>query len=287
MTANGYTSEVFHYNEPGFYSRGEFEPALGYGAYNSYEYYTDSENDLYDDCFLFENPELNDLFFRDGLTFNTIITRSAHLSYKYNEVLSHYALKRYPEYKGKYGSEEEDCARVKAKLVDDMFARLLQELEQKGKLENTVIIGITDHYTYGYKDMDELYAHSGVDDKLLLERTPCFVWSPDCPTLKMDKVLNTSDFLPTMLNLIGIDSPYHYLGQDAFDSNYSGYAYFPDGSWIEKSVICDRNEDDELELLWSDMVKTPENIQKTSDAILDYINVSNLLLTTDYYKKVR
>ena len=71
------------------------------------------------------------MFFREGQTFNTIITRSAHLSYKYNEVLSHWGLKKYPEYRGMYGSEEEDCARVKAKLVDDMFARLLEELEAR------------------------------------------------------------------------------------------------------------------------------------------------------------
>ena len=59
----------------------------------------------YDDCLLFDIPELNQLFFREGKTFNTIITRSAHLSYVYNEVLSHYALKKYPDYRGKYGSQ--------------------------------------------------------------------------------------------------------------------------------------------------------------------------------------
>ena len=35
-TDNGYTAEVFHYNDPDFYSRGVFEPAMGYNAYNCY-----------------------------------------------------------------------------------------------------------------------------------------------------------------------------------------------------------------------------------------------------------
>ena len=35
-----------------------------------------------------------------------------------------------------------------------MFARLLQELEENGELENTVIVAYTDHYTYGFKDED-------------------------------------------------------------------------------------------------------------------------------------
>ena len=130
LVNNGYSAEVFHYNTQEFYSRGAFEPAMGYRNYNCYADYNNDKNALYDDCLLFDIPELNDLFFREGQTFNTIITRSAHLSYKYNEVLSYYALKQYPQYRGLYGSEEEDCARVKAKLVDDMFARLLEELEK-------------------------------------------------------------------------------------------------------------------------------------------------------------
>ena len=286
MTANGYSAEVFHYNDGSFYSRDVFEEAMGYNAYNSYAAYTDDENALYDDNLLFDIPELKQLFFREGQTFNTIITRSAHLSYKYNEVLSHYALKQYPEYRGKYGSEEEDCARVKAKLVDDLFARLLQELEAAGQLENTVIIGVTDHYTYGYKDMEELYTHSGVDDTLLLEKTPCFVWSADCSAQQVDKTLDTADFLPTMLNLLGIDSPYDYLGQDAFDPSYEGYALFPDGSWIHNGVVYKTTGKIGMVLVNNSGEEVPEaHIQKMNEKVMEFIRVSNLLLTSDYYNK--
>ncbi|MBR2309315.1 MAG: LTA synthase family protein [Oscillospiraceae bacterium] len=286
LTANGYSAEVFHYNDGSFYSRDVFEEAMGYNTYNSYAAYTDDENALYDDNLLFDIPELRNLFFREGQTFNTIITRSAHLSYKYNEVLSHYALKKHPEYRGKYGSEEEDCARLKAKLVDDMFARLLQELEAAGQLENTVIIGVTDHYTYGYKNMEELYAHSGVEDTLLLEKTPCFVWSADCKAQTVSKTLNTADFLPTMLNLLGIRSPYSYLGQDAFDPDYQGYALFPDGSWICGGVVykatgkigtvLENNSENPV---------TEEHLQQMNEKVMEFIRMSNLLLTSDYYRK--
>ena len=285
-TDNGYSAEVFHYNAPTFYSRGVFEPAMGYNAYNCYADYTSDKNALYDDCLLFDIPQLNDLFFREGKTFNTIITRSAHLSYTYNEVLSNYALKKHPEYRGKYGSQEEDCARVKAKLVDDMFARLLQELEENGQLENTVIIAITDHYTYGYKNMQQLYAHSGVTENLLLEKTPCFVWSADGPSMTVEKTLNTADFLPTMLNLLGYDSPYNYLGQDAFDPNYEGYAIFPDGSWICDGVTCkvtDGNKTNILQNLYGREI-IDDYLKEMADRCQEFIEISNLLLTSDYYK---
>ena len=286
MTENGYSAQVFHYNSPDFYSRGVFEPAMGYLKYNCYEDYETDKDRLYDDCLLFDIPELKELFFREGQTFNTIITRSAHLSYVYNEVLSHYALRQYPEYRGKYASEEEDCARVKAKLVDDMFDRLLQELQEADQLENTVIMAMTDHYTYGYKNMQELYAHSGVEETLLLERTPCFVWSVDCPRIAVSKTLNTSDFVPTMLNLMGIDSPYSYLGQDAFDPRYEGYALFPNGSWISDGVVCKVNSSG------YEIIENPYQKELPQDYLgamtaktREYIQVSNLLLSSDYYRQ--
>ena len=289
LTDNGYSAEVFHYNSPDFYSRGVFEPALGYHAYNSYERYTDDKNDLYDDCFLFENEELSNLFFRDGQTFNFIITRSAHLSYVYNEVLSNYALKQYPEYRGKYGHEEIDCAMVKAKLVDDMFARLLEELETRGELDDTVIIGVTDHYTYGFKDTETLLELSGVTHELELERTPCFIWSSDGFSLEVDKTLNTADLLPTVLNLLGIDSPYHYLGQDAFDPNYEGYAMFPNGSWISDGVICNTGSDGKPVIIANEnnKVLTEEYLLEMAKKNQEFINISNLLLISDYYKTVQ
>ena len=287
--ANGYTAEVFHYNSPDFYSRGAFEPAMGYNQYNCYEDYETDKDKLYDDCLLFDIPELNELFFREGKTFNTIITRSAHLSYVYNEVLSYYALKQYPQYRGKYGSQEEDCARVKAKLVDDMFARLLQELEDHGQLENTVILCVTDHYTYGYKNLEELYALSGVEHSLQLEKTPCFVWSADCTPKTVDKTLNTSDFVPTMLNLLGYHSPYNYLGQDAFDPNYVGYALFPNGSWISQGVICQVGAGGEASILENrqNLTVSDDWVESMAKISTDYIRISNLLLTSNYYQSVQ
>jgi membrane-anchored protein YejM (alkaline phosphatase superfamily) len=171
--------------------------------------------------------------------------------------------------------------------VDDFFARMLQELEAEGLLENTVIIGVTDHYTYGYKDMDSLLQLSGVEETILLEKTPCFVWSADCTPLTVEKTLNTSDFLPTMLNILGVDSPYHYLGQDAFDDRYAGYALFADGSWIcDGWMYC--ADDGSLKSLTADESSQPskEWVEQMRENAYAYINASNLLLTANYYQKL-
>ena len=200
-------------------------------------------------------------------------------------MLSHWGLKKYPEYRGLTGNEETDCAYLKAKLVDDFFARMLQELEAAGQLENTVIIGVTDHYTYGYKDLDALYALSGTKENLLLEKTPCFIWSSGLEPMDVDKLLNTSDLLPTMLNLLGVESPYDYIGHDAFDEGYKGFVPFSNGSWISDGVVYSTGSGTPK------ILQNTKNKQLTDDYVArmakttaQFIHISNLLLTADYYK---
>ena len=283
LTEQGYSAKVYHYNSPNFYSRGVFSPAMGYEEYVCYEDYVTEENknDLYDDQFLFDNAEISADFFREGQKLNFIITRSAHLSYKYNEVLSHWGLKKYPQYRGLTGHEELDCMYLKARLVDDMFARLLSELEENGELENTVIVAYTDHYTYGFKDLDVLYEQSGVDDDLLLEKTPFFIWSADGPTMEVTKTCNTSDILPTVLNLLGVDSPYDYIGQDAFDPQYVGYALFPNGSWVSNGVAYSSLSG--LMVLEEGREVTDQYLAEMNSLLEAYVRTNNLILKSDYY----
>lgn len=280
----GYSSKVYHYNDPNFYSRGVFSPAMGYEEYISYMNYVTEENerDLYDDQFLFDHAQVSESFFRDGQKLNFIITRSAHLSYIYNEVLSYWGLKKYPEYRGMTGHEEEDCMYLKARLVDDMFARLLQELEENGELENTVIVAMTDHYSYGVKDVQLVLDRSGVDDMLLVEKVPCFIWSADGPAMEVDKTLNTSDMLPTLLNLMGVETEYRYLGQDAFEESYRGYALFPNGSWVCDGIAYNASKDAYILL---DESKELSDAFAEEMALLtnEYVRINNLILETDYY----
>lgn len=287
LRGQGYSAKVYHYNDPSFYSRGVFSPAMGYEEYVSYQdYVTEQTKDqLYDDQLLFDNPDLSASFFREGQKLNFIITRSAHLSYKYNEVLSYWGLKKYPQYRDLTDNEETNCAYLKAKLVDDMFARLLEELEVKGDLENTVIVAVTDHYTYGYKNEPALLELSGVQQKLLLERTPCFIWTPEMEPMEVDKVLNTSDLLPTLLNLLGIDSGNSYIGSDAFDENYEGFVPFSNGSWICGDTAYDASTGKYFSVSGEELTDTAEFRKSVSQKVQQFIRINNLILETDYYQE--
>ncbi len=286
----GYSTKTFHYNDPSFYSRGVFSLAMGYQEYVCYaDYVTGTEEEvkdqLYDDKLLFNNEGLNAEFFQSDKFFNFIITRSAHLSYKYNEVLSYWGLKQYPEYRNLTDNEELNCAYLKAKLVDDMFSRLLEELEEKGQLENTVIIGVTDHYTYGFKDTETLLEVSGVDNEIWLERTPCFIWSPDVEPMEVDKTLNTSDLLPTLLNMLGVETECPYIGSDAFDGTYEGFVPFSDGSWISGDAAYNASTEEMLYRTPNAQPVTEEFKAEMMERVQEFTRINNLILETNFYRQ--
>ena len=281
----GYSALTFHYNEPSFYSRGVFSEALGYERYVSYQEYETDKDALYDDQLLFDNPQLNALFFREGKKLNFVITRSAHLSYRYNEVLSYWGLKKYPQYRSLTDNEETNCALMKARLVDDFFTRMLAELEANGELESTVIVAVTDHYTYGYKNEEALLELSNVEQTLLLEKTPCFIWSRGLAHREVDKVLNTSDLLPTVLNLLGVKSPYRYIGSDAFDDRYDGFVPFSNGSWIYGNTAFDAAKSVSFGVDGTESSVSFEIQQKLKSRVQEFIAANNRILETDYYKE--
>lgn len=282
----GYSTQSFHYNDPTFYNRGVMEPAMGYEAYNCYMNFGMVGDALLSDTGLFENEALMEKFYggEDGGDYtgfcNFIISRSAHMTYAYDEELSQFAFGQYPQYMGASGHEEIDCIRAKARCCDDLFAYLIKSLEESGHLEDTVIIGFTDHYAYGIQDKQRLLEESGVGNMLLVEKTPCFIWSADGPDMDVDKILNTSDLLPTVLNLFGAESDYRYLGQDAFDENYPGYAVFQDHSWITASGAC---QDGRVIAAFTEEGPDSGEISAMNDLAETYIHMNNLLLESNYY----
>ena len=119
-----------------------------------------------------------------------------------------------------------------------------------------------------------------MSEKLLREKTPCFIWSYGGPDVTVDKTLNTSDLLPTLINLFGLDGDYHYLGQDACDEGYPGSAIFQERSWITASGAY---EDGRVIAAFTDEGPTDEEIEAMNDLTDTYLRMNNLLLELDYY----
>ena len=140
-------------------------------------------------------------------------------------------------------------------------------------------------FGYGYKNLEALHDLSGTKEQLLLEKTPCFIWSPGLEPMEMDKVLNTSDLLPTVLNLLGVESPYAYMGHDAFDEVYPGWVPFSNGSWIYGDLAYDSAAKKVLSVSGISQTVTADFQKEMAAGVQKFIQVNNLILEADYYKK--
>ena len=211
--------------------------------------------------------------------FDYVITFSAHSTMGAEKPYSHddEALKIYPEFFGKYDSEEVDSISAKARLTDDMFKKLLERLKDDDLLENTVIIAFGDHYVYTMVDQNRLMQLSDARNKYELSKTPLFIWAEGIEPEVIDKVVNTTDIYPTICNLFGLGNTQYFLGNDIFDDSYEGYAYWPDGSYITAKGRYFADED------VREGSMSEEEIQAMNKLVTERIQINDDILDSDYY----
>lgn len=116
--------------------------------------------------------------------------------------------------------------------LEKAMTTLLDKLSAAGKLENTVIVMASDHHPYFMEDeqMEEL---AGKElDKYSLYKNDLIIYNPGVEDVEVDKVCNTIDVLPTVLNLFGIEYDSRLIvGKDIL-SDSEGMAIFADYSWL-------------------------------------------------------
>lgn len=267
---NGYRVNSFHANSANFYNRGNFHKWLGYDNHYSAvdmqksgvlsknkNYFVDSE-------FISEDVLYN-YFTYDEKYMSFMTTYSAHLEYtpenKVFKSVNHSLAKK------KYG-EEEYIYRTLAHDTDKFLSILLERLESDKKLDDVVIVLVSDHYVYGYSDVNYVaHKKETVNDRKDLQKTPFIIWSKDIEHKDIDIILDTADILPTMLNMLGIEyDPNNYLGDDVFSENHDDFVWFADGTYIKSDKCLLSNE--------AILTKTNYNISK-----------NKAILLTNYYGK--
>lgn len=276
---NDYSVNSFHEGLPTFYNRGFMHAAFGYERYNSYIDYPKIDVSIDNDLFLTKNEHLfNDLIIRNPF-FSFVITYSGHLPYNEEDPLSLIALDFYPQYN--CGDNKElNILKAKAKLTDDMFGEMLKKLKEKGILDDTVIVGFTDHYSYGLSDKELLQQLSNNNGNSILERTPAFIYCSDNELkLNVDKVAQITDLAPTLLNLFGLEVPKEIMGNDIFDPSYEGYAIFPNNSWVTKEAYVKNGT-----IVYNNGLSEQE-IYEMNKYVDETYTVNDMILDNDYYNR--
>ena len=274
FAAEGYHANSFHEGEPDFYNRGPMHTAFGFETYHCYRDYPLMGVSVHDDTFLPKNDVLWEAMTASEPFYSFVITYTAHLPYAQDD-FTVWARSQFPEY-GSYG-EELSGLYAKARITDEMFRLMLERLEAEGKLENTVFVCYTDHYAYGIQDTELLQQKSEEAGSAILEKTPAFIWWPGCEGVQIDKVCQTVDLAPTVMNLFGMEVPKNLMGSDILDDSYEGYAIFPYTTWIKDGTYVKFGE-----VQWNEHM-TDEEIQQMNAFVQRYYYINDAILDSDYY----
>lgn len=165
---------------------------------------------------------------------------------------------------------------------DKAIEELLNELEDSGKLDDTLIVIAPDHYPYGLttKDMNTV---SKIDrtDKFENYHTSLIMYNPKIENKVVDKVISGIDILPTIYNLFGIDYDSRLLmGSDIF-SNTEHIVILSD-----RSFITSKGKYNSITGEFSNPNVSKEYIDNINKIINEKFKMSSLILEKDYYKEL-
>lgn len=170
--------------------------------------------------------------------------------------------------------------------LDKALEALIHNLEMTGKLEDTVIALVGDHYPYTLS-IDEMNEVSGYkkDEIVEVNHSNFIVWSSGMDPIIIEKTASQIDVLPTLLNLF--DIPYDsrlLIGKDIL-STYEGIAIFSDRSWVtdEGTYFASSKRFVPKE----GKIEDPAYIERINKRVANAFTMSKLIVQYDYYTRIK
>lgn len=191
--------------------------------------------------------------------------------------------------------------------ADEAIGQFINDLDEAGLLENTVIVIYGDHdakikkaeykrfYNYDpYTDTvisskDENYQNVDSYSYELNRKVPLIIWTKDKElqkkiNVKIDKVMGMYDVMPTLGNMFNFSSKYS-LGHDIFNID-DNTVVFPDGDWLTNKLYYN-SQKGEWKLLNPEETISMQYIEERNAYAEEVINISDSIITYDLIKKTR
>ena len=291
-----YNGWAFHNNDYTFYSRNLTHNNLGYsngfmGFGNGMENYVTSQwpqSDL-------EMMEGTVDFYLSHQPFNVYyMSVSGHNPYSVSG--NAMSAKHWDEVSGLDQYNDEVKAYIASQLeLEDALTYLVNQLEQAGIADDTVIVLSADHFPYGLDydeslenstNLDNLYGYT-VTNYLERDHNRLILWSgclEDMDPIVVDTPVSSIDILPTLSNLFGTEWDSRLLpGRDVFSDaeplvfnmNYNWKT--DQGYYLSASGTFYPNEGVTVSDDYVDRIRT---------LVRNKINYCNGVLSTDYYAHV-
>lgn len=268
----GYITTGLHNNYKEFYTRDLVYDGFGYDYfYGQHEISLTEEEKRYDSIFAEET--LDYAVYEDQLFFSSYLSLSGHSPYEDSNLATIEHLDAVNDY---YGDTYSDIIKgyIAAQIeLDIMVGIIMDDLEAKGILDDTVIIFTNDHYPYALDQYEYEYA-KGIEEDYEKHRGVLYIWSSDIEHAEIDGLSSSFDFLPTVVNMFGLDGDYsNYVGNDIFSDEQAPIVYFKDYSIYDGLNHYSFSET-------SDII----NLILIEIAQENYV-ISKKILNVDYYKK--
>ncbi len=286
-TKTKYTTFSAHNYTEAYYPRGTIHKNMGSGEYFGVEdlgikYSNEYRNWSNDDDFMKSFLNILDRKTSDGENFMTWLTTvSSHQPYSTNSIQGdkYYDLTKntnYPSDVRRYMS--------KLKILDDGLGVLLEGLESRGILDDTVIVLYGDHYPYGIstKNLNKVLEYDTAKE-MNAERVPLVIYNSEMNSYTFSGYTTYLNLLPTLANLFNLNyDPRLYLGTDMFSDEYRSLAVFADGSWKNEKAFYDASKM-KIKYYSSDEY-TQGEIKEINDLIDEHVTLSSSIITNNYFE---
>lgn len=283
---SNYVTFSAHNYTDAYYPRKTIHPNMGSGEYFSVEklgidYSNEYINWSNDDDFMAEILNIINSKTEENERFMTWLTTvSSHQPYSVDSIQGnrYYDLTEdtdYPEDVRRYMS--------KLKILDDGLGILLEGLEDRNILDDTVIVLYGDHYPYGIST-DNLNIVLDYDTKEYYnaERVPFVIYNSELESKVYSEYTSYINILPTLANLFNLEyDPRLYLGTDLLSSDYESRVVFADGSWKNENYYYDATKNKVTN--FTDKELSLDELKLINDDINTKINVSNDAIKNNYF----
>lgn len=184
--------------------------------------------------------------------------------------------------------------------ADSALGELVNELDEAGLLENTVLVIYGDHDAkLPKKDYVRLYNYDKTTDEIVdktsegyvdvdyykyeLDRSvPFIIWTKD---KKFNKTINTAmgmyDAMPTIANMLGV-KPTYALGHDIMNLD-DNIVVFPNGNWLTNNIYYN-SQKDQYKVLNTDYIVNNDEIDNNNKYAAKRLEISNDIILYDLIK---
>ena len=317
LKEKGYYTFSMHANNADFWNRRVMHETLGYNKfYSKQDYEVTSENiiglGLSDKEFFTQSiSKLEKISKKNANWYGTLIMLTNHTPFSDTEKYGEFDVDIKETITKEDGTTEEISYPYMegTKLgnyfksihyADEALGEFIKQLDEKGLLDNTVIVLYGDHDArLSRGDYNRLYNYDKENDSILDKedpnyqeygyyqyelgrKVPFIIWTKDMAGTKLNQkvtnVMGMYDVMPTLGNMFGFYNQYQ-LGRDIFNTKENNIVIFPNGNWVTNKVYYNSQKGEYLSL--TNEAISEEEIKNNSEYANKLLDVSNNIIVFD------